>query len=174
MIKFLRSLDLNPIDTNYVVGYVNPTTSSPTTIFDLITKGIEISEVVIALFTGDEWASLYTDLRLSPEPADQKNRWQARQNVILETGFAYAKNSSNVIIVTMGDVSLPTDLNGVHIFKLTNDTYVDSPRHKLMVQLRRLFNNKFVIPYTEEWKTKGDFEMVVPGRSQPLDPFLPT
>lgn len=168
--KFLLSLNLNPIDTEYVRRCL----PAPVTILDLVINGMKLSDYVVALFTGDEWSVLRPEFR---EASDvDEGRWQARPNVIFEAGLAYGQAPERMIFVKLGGVELFSDTAGLHEFRPTNDYAINQPRHTLREALKKWFfeNTGFEIPENENWKTEGDFEKVVPRRSRPLDPFLPT
>lgn len=60
------------------------------TILEVIKKGMTEARGIIALMTPDEVAFLRTDLHREHDSASDKERWQARPNVIFEAGMAFA------------------------------------------------------------------------------------
>ena len=89
-------------------------------IADVIATGIRDAHAVVALFTPDEQAALY-----SPKTSEYQgsraggSRWQARPNVIFEAGLALGVARERMLMVTIGeDVELFSNIGGVHIIRL--------------------------------------------------------
>ncbi|WP_205519535.1 TIR domain-containing protein [Pyxidicoccus caerfyrddinensis] len=141
-----------------------------THIAEIVSRGVAKTRAVIALLTPDEFASLAPDLRQGHEPDRNLQRWQPRPNVIYEAGMAMGMNREGTILVTVGHLELPSDLDGILHFRLTND--IES-RRKLRHKLKQA--GCAVDPDLEDWMDSsqgGDFK-TPPTRPAPPDPFTP-
>lgn len=93
-------------------------------IYDIVGHGVSKTRAVIALFTPDEVASLDSRLRRLEDKGRDAMRRQSRPNVIYEAGLARGLNREGTILVSFGNVELPSDLDGVLILRLRNDPSV--------------------------------------------------
>lgn len=129
MVKFLKSLGLSHLDFEEVADEMGGIPF----IADIVLKGINAADAVIALFTPDELAALY-----DPQTGDYKgaegsgSRWQARPNVIFEAGVAFGTAKSKTILVTLGtNVALFSDASGIHFIDLASRNGKKSLRKRL-------------------------------------------
>ena len=147
---FLRSLDLRPLEWERVVEMTGK--GAPET-FEIVKKGIENSNGVIILYTGDEEARLLKELAKEGEVINKV--LQPRQNVVFEAGYAMAVSPNKTIILKIGKVNISSDLKGLNYIEL-NDS----------IESRRNFKNRLktiglpIDEYTGEWETAGDFSII--------------
>ncbi len=119
MEHFLRALDLEPIDFDQLASGQG----GMAFIGDIVRAGLKQAQGIVVLFTPDEYAALRTGHRETHDKGDDILRWQARPNVIFEAGIAYGIAQERTVLVTLGaDVSLFSDVNGIHIVRLGNDS----------------------------------------------------
>jgi predicted nucleotide-binding protein len=116
MRDFLRALGLQPSGFNKMVEEAG---GSPY-VGDVIKNAMAESQAMVALFTPDERVTL-RDIYESPhDKAEDRQRWQARPNVILEAGMALAIDEKRAILATLGTVSLASDVDGRHIMRMSD------------------------------------------------------
>jgi predicted nucleotide-binding protein len=127
--KFIRSLGLNP---KSFFDVSNELHGSPT-VFEIIHHGMSQAAGVVALFTADEWAYLRPELAQAGATGERLSRWQARPNVIFEAGLAMGLGAHRTIFVCLGNVSLFSDVGGIHSIHLNNST---ENRHLLRGRLK--------------------------------------
>lgn len=154
MRAFLRSLTLVPSDFDEVKRRMG---GSPF-IGQVIRRGVEEAAAVIVIFTPDERATLRAGFQRDDDAAVDKERWQARPNVIFEAGLAMGVDENKTILVTLGsDVSLFSDASGRHILRMDNSAEKRDDLRALLeaagcdVQLQR------------DWTRSGEFEACVPA-----------
>ena len=82
-----------------------PKQGSPT-IIEILEKHIPNFDAVIALLTPDDEGRKRGDDALEP---------RARQNVLVEAGYGLISQRQKSLIIALGDVSNPTDFNGIHM-----------------------------------------------------------
>ncbi|HXK16378.1 MAG TPA: TIR domain-containing protein [Polyangiaceae bacterium] len=162
MATFLMALGLEPI----VFGELSATMGGTPTIADIVTRGMELAQGVIALFTGDEWAELHPGLRNDRDKATESARWQARPNVIFEAGMAFGKARGRVIFVLLGNVDLFTDVAGIHFLRPSND-----PRGDRDILRRKLLGMGCKVNDSSAWMSAGDFQGCVVSETGTLSPF---
>jgi len=152
---FIRSLGLEELtfdDVAHSLG-ANPF------IADVVDAGVKNADLVIALFTPDEHAALYSvEGRFAVESA----RWQARPNVIFEAGWSYGRAKDKTILVTLGaDVTLFSDVSGIHFIRLDHTEGKAKLRNRLAGILKEV---AFLSdPPPANWlepKVSGDFVSV--------------
>jgi predicted nucleotide-binding protein len=116
---FLMALGLQPIDFDQLAADQGGTAF----VGDIVRAGLEQAKGIVALFTPDEFAALRPDHRGAHDQGTEIQRWQARPNVIFEAGMAYGMAPKQTVLVTVGsEVSLFSDVAGVHILRLNNTT----------------------------------------------------
>jgi predicted nucleotide-binding protein len=167
---FLRSMGLDP----RLFRDVRKGMGGATHVSKVVERGMEEAQGVLALITPDEFASLRTDLRKERESGQVVERWQARPNVIFEAGMAFGRHPDRVAFAVFGDAKLFTDVDGIHLFRLTNEHGPDSSR----AQLRGVLEDGMkcdVNLRSDEWMTAGDFDAVTKGLSDslPANPLPP-
>jgi hypothetical protein len=142
---------------------------------NIVLEGLRRAQGIVALFTPDEFSALMPALRGSRDVEADIKRWQSRPNVIFEAGIAFGFARERSVLATLGgEVSLFSDVAGIHILRLANN-----------VESRGRFRQKLIgmgcdlDQRTNAWtdaKKSGDFETcldVLSGMS-PQDPFLGT
>lgn len=85
------------------------------TIIEMFEEEARHVDVVFVLLTPDERAALAS--------APQDVKWRARQNVIFELGFFYAKlqrTRGRVLLLHKGEVEIPSDIRGVRYIDISN------------------------------------------------------
>lgn len=154
MVNFLRAIGLDSLDFDEVKARLGGSEF----VGNIVKKGMEDAQAVIVIYTPDEYSSLHPDLCSTEDPADEKNRWQPRPNVILEAGMALAIDEKRTILVVIGKVPLPSDLHGRHFIRLNNS--VDA-RERLKGLLAGEAIRCAVDPNARRWhdlNVAGDFE----------------
>jgi len=149
--KFLLSIGLS----EWHFEEVSRTFDSQASIYDIVARGVSGTMAVIALFTPDEYACLQSQFRTAHDKGRDLERWQARPNVLYEAGLARGLNSKGTILVSFGLVELPSDLDGIHIIRLTND-----PRRRKDLR-ERLIQAGCAVNSSDNWMTSelgGDFD----------------
>jgi CAP12/Pycsar effector protein, TIR domain len=153
LLRFLSALGIDELPFEEVACELGP---SPF-VSDIVVQGIAKADAVIALFTPDECAVLYS----SDSTAEGDWRWQARPNVIFEAGVAHAIASDRTILVTLGaDVDLFSDVAGKHFVRLVGPAGKRTLRNRLATILGPL-------PAADHWERSeysGDFVACVPTR----------
>jgi predicted nucleotide-binding protein len=115
--SFLRVLGLTPLDFDTISAELG---GSPF-IGDVVRRGIERAHGVLAVFTPDEHAMLLPAFHAPADRPDERERFQARPNVIFEAGMALGFAPDRTILITLGtDVSLFSDVDGRHVLRLDN------------------------------------------------------
>lgn len=161
LVRFISSLGLEELSFDSIGNSLGPNPF----IADIVVEGVSRADAVIALFTPDEQAALYSPNGTLVHEA-QAARWQSRPNVIFEAGLAYGLNKSKTVLVTLGtDVSLFSDVSGIHFVKL------DDAQGK--VRLRdRLAQIVPVTPQSAGWfdpDVSGDFARITRRRWKHYD-----
>lgn len=166
--SFLEALGLKPI----TFSDERECARSAPTVLDVVQQGMERCQLVLALFTPDEWCLLRGDMREEGKDERDYRRWQARPNVMFEAGLAYSKDPERVVFLELGDVQLFSDVTGMHSFAPTNRSENGSARHSLYSWLKNWFSARGVeIRSGEAWKQEGDFESCAAPRARPLDAY---
>lgn len=146
--------------------------ASPNTpIVEIVSRGVSKTRAVIALLTPDEFACLVPERREAAESERNVRRWQPRPNVIYEAGMAMGLNRDGTILVTVGNVELPSDLDGILHIRLTNGTDSRRTLRKKLMQAGCEVDMNL-----DDWMDPaqgGDFSVTTAARSFPEDPFSP-
>lgn len=75
------------------------------TIIEKLEQTLPQADIIVALFTPDDEGRLRgSETQLTP---------RARQNVLVEAGYALIQRRSDSIIITLGDTEVPSDLSGI-------------------------------------------------------------
>lgn len=116
MFEFLRALDLRPLQWE---ALVQRTGRAAPSLSETVRRGMQISTAVIVLMTPEDIVRLHPDLHDQPEgPSEMKESMQARPNVLLELGMAYAMKPDQTIILFLGQQRPVTDLGGVNYVQI--------------------------------------------------------
>jgi predicted nucleotide-binding protein len=150
---FLRSLGLEPIDFETLAADQGGTAF----IADIVRAGMEKAYVIMALFTPDEISFLAPHLSSSRDSAADLRRWQSRPNVIFEAGMAFALAPKRTVLVTFGaDVTLFSDLGGVHTISVSNTSESRSRLRQKLIGMGSAVDEQSDI-WTKPQES-GDFE----------------
>lgn len=181
--KLLTAVGLEPKHWNEAVKDTGK--GAPYTM-DAVDKGIEAAVAVVALWTGDDLARLRPELTAKGSKPEVETP-QIRPNVILETGYALAKNRDNVIIVQVGELREVSDLRGLHVVNLhdTEDKLDQKGREALIQRLKDAGAEVNDSGNGVRWKSVGRFtsslkakleeairELVPPKPTPPPQPDL--
>lgn len=161
--KFIKSLGLTELAFEKVADEFDDPNPF---IAEVVMKGIDIADAVIALFTPDERAALYPP-DAAEASANNEARWQPRPNVIFEAGVALGLAPERTILVTLGsDIRLFSDLSGKHFIDLTSPTAKERLRRKLSRVLKIDFQTRqnWIVP-----SVSGDFEACLRRRWEYYD-----
>ncbi len=162
--RFLKAMGLQAwsfVDESHEVPH-------NTHIAEIVARGVSKTKAVIALLTPDEFACLVPDLRGSADSERDVRRWQPRPNVIYEAGMAMALNREGTILVTVGQVDMPSDLDGILSVRMSNAI---AARIDLRKKLMRV--GCAVDLQLEDWMDSaqgGSFDISL-LRKMPTDPF---
>lgn len=164
---FVQSLGLESLEFDQVSADLGGSAF----VGDVVRAGLERAQGIIALFTPDEFSTLRPDHRGTRDKAEDVQRWQARPNVVFEAGMAYGMDPKRTVLVTIGgEVSLFSDVGGVHVVRLTNTSGRSTLRQKLIGMGCAV--NERADAWTDPARS-GDFESCIAGLSEvsPSDPF---
>jgi predicted nucleotide-binding protein len=150
MFRFLRALDLLPLEWSKAILETGKGSPTITEILDaLFAKAV----AVVVLMTPDELVTLAKYLQKPTDPPyDKASVAQARPNVFFEAGLAFARFADSTVVVQVGKVKVPTDIDR-HVTRLTNS---HESRHELMTKLKAAGLD--VDTDGSEWLSEGDFE----------------
>ncbi len=151
---FLRAIGLAPREWEHLVAQATGEGEGGNPhVFDVIRVGFKLAYGAIVILSPDDEARLRSDCRPAGDPGDELElRGQPRQNVLLETGYALRHARDRTLIVTVGDVRLPSDLAGMHLLRLDNTA---ASRKGFADRLRAM---GFAVDMVgRDWLTAGDF-----------------
>lgn len=114
MFAFLRSLNLKPLEWEQARALTNK--SSPTTL-EIVKIGIENSQCIVILLTGDDIT------QLSSQYGNERPLVQPRPNVIFEAGWALAiSGQERTLFVKFGNLRGFSDIDGINYITLNNSS----------------------------------------------------
>lgn len=123
----------------------------------VIRNGMEKSAAILVLFTPDEKAALKRAYWLGSDRQSDKQRWQARPNVLFEAGMALGIDERRTILVVMGSrTARLSNVDGRQFTQLDNRV---PGRRELRGRLRAVGCD--VDMETDDWRNyrrSGDFE----------------
>ena len=125
----------------------------------VINEAMREMQAMVAVFTPDEYASLRETHRRGHDRPEDVERWQARPNVLLEAGMALAIDEDRTIFVILGKVSVPSDIEGRHLVRMSNDA---PSRNVLKTRLEGVGCD---VKAQSDWLHSGDFDGAVAGLS---------
>jgi hypothetical protein len=164
MVLFLKSLKLVPWDFDEL----SATLGGSPFIGEIVREGMKLAQAVVALFTPDEFAMLRPTLNHADATGPEVKRWQARPNVIYEAGMAMGLDSKRTVLVTLGtDVSLFSDVYGIHIVRLDNSP---KQRHLLREKLVNIGCSVDMEADCLDVSRAGDFESSLVFTNEPRVP----
>jgi len=162
MYNFLRSINLDPKEWTELV-HANGT-GSPY-IGEVLTKGFQSVQAVVALHTPDDLAYLRKDLRGENEKDFEiELTGQPRPNVLFETGLALASHPERTVIVQIGEIRPISDISGRHAVRVKDKPGTkDVSGRKDLAQ--RLMNCGCPVKLTgDDWLKAGDFTPPIVSR----------
>jgi predicted nucleotide-binding protein len=166
--QFLRVVGLQPVDFDQLAA----DQGGSAFIGDIVRAGLERAQAIVALFTPDEYAALRGDHRGDRDRADDLHRWQARPNVLFEAGMAYGMAQRRTVLVTLGgDVSLFSDVAGLHVVSLDNSTTSRAKLRQKLIGVGCTLDQR-ADAWADPMKS-GDFEKCIAELREvsPSDPF---
>ena len=167
MFDFLRSIGLAPIEWDQATSLTGK--GSPY-IGEILDAAFERAKAVVVLITPDEIAYLRSEYASGDDDPEQRPSVQARPNVLFEAGMALGRDPARTVLVTIGEVRRFSDIDGLHVVRLTNDL---AARQRLMTRLKTA--GCAVEGSGTDWHTAGDFAPPAPpshnlGRRVPSQP----
>lgn len=120
IILFLQALKLEHLDFDQVRDELG---GAPH-LGDIIQEGMNRAQTTIVIFTPDEYSALRPSLNNPHDEEKEQFRWQSRPNVLLEAGMALAVDPKRTLLVVLGNVELPSDLDGRYFFRLNNNPQI--------------------------------------------------
>lgn len=112
--KYLLFLGLHMIPWSEAVKLTGK--SQPHT-FDIVKAGMDHAAAIIVIFSPDDLARVKDEFS-SPDSPDRNLQGQARQNVILEAGMAYALAPERTIFLKSAETREISDISGFNWVKL--------------------------------------------------------
>ena len=123
LLKFLRAIDLDPIEWDEATRL---TGEGAAYIGQILDAGFSASQAAIILLSGDDVGRLGKYYLNDYDPDNDRNLTpQARLNVIFEAGMAFGRYPQRTILVQVGAVRPFTDIAGRHILRMS-----DSPESR--------------------------------------------
>ncbi len=165
---FIRSLELKELTFDEIANSLG---TNPF-IADIVVAGVQQADAVIALFTPDEQAALFSSDGKYADNDSQGARWQARPNVIFEAGLAYSQPEKTILVTLGTDVSLFSDVSGIHFINFDKDeTQNKKSKYRLRERLARIVKIPNLPAHWEEPSYSGDFSACMRKRWQYYDEF---
>jgi predicted nucleotide-binding protein len=140
-------------------------------VLDIVRHGVGGAKAIIVLMTPDERAYLDPGLKLTTDGAEAIARWQPRPNVIYEVGLSMGLNPGSTILVSLGNIGMYSDLNGVHVIRLDNSV---QSRHMLRDAILGAGCDMIDVSDRIAWlepEQGGDFGSCLKPASKHRDPF---
>ena len=151
LFKFLRSLDLHPLEWS---AAVSATGKASPYIGEILDAAFSRAHAVLVLFTPDDEARLRESFRADNEhPHETQLTGQARPNVLFEAGMAMGRNPDRTILVELGTLRPFTDVAGIHVVRLDNT----SQRRQELAQRLQAAGCPVKLDGTH-WHDAGDFQ----------------
>jgi predicted nucleotide-binding protein len=149
MFDFLRSLDLSPMEWSRAVGL---TGKSAPYVGEVLDAAFSNAQAVVVLLSPDDVARLRPELCGQAEPAHEVNlTYQARPNVLFESGMAMARHPDRTILVEIGALRPFSDVGGRHTIRMDN-----SPKKRQEIAQRLEKAGCPVNLSGTDWQTTGD------------------
>ena len=148
MFNFLRALGLNAQEFSQAI---NATAGANPNITKVVKGALKRAQGVLVMFSPDEEARLKTKFRTKRDNSTLEG--QSRLNVIFEAGIALGAHPEKTLLIEVGDVRSISDIAGMHIPRLTNDS---ASRKELAQRLKTKLRLK-VDTSGDNWLTVGNF-----------------
>lgn len=166
MFAFLRSLGLKPFEWDQAVALTGEGSPYLGRILDV---AFEHAQAVVVLMTPDDVVHLHPDHASGDADPEVRPGGQARPNVLFEAGMAMGRTERRTILVELGEVRTPTDIQGRHVIRLNNSAEMRS------ALARRLVNADCAVDQSgSDWLREGDFTPPSIGGDLPVGRRLPS
>lgn len=113
--SFLRALKLNPIEWSEAV---RATGKASPYVGEILEAAFRMAQAVVVLLSPDELVQLRPELCADEAEALREQRFQPRPNVLLEAGMALATKEERTLLVRVGNVKIPSDIEGRHVIEM--------------------------------------------------------
>lgn len=115
--RLLRKMDIRPLSWADAEAHAEAQET-----LKIVEAGMAVAQAVIVLFTPDDEARLHPRFHKEGDPSyETQPTGQARPNVILEAGMAYAKDPKRTIFARFGRLREISDIAGINFVNLGND-----------------------------------------------------
>lgn len=115
LFNFLRALKLNPIEWSEAV---KATGKASPYVGEILEAAFKMAQAVVVLLSPDELVQLRPELCANEEEVAREQRFQPRPNVLLEAGMALATKEERTLLVRVGNVKIPSDIEGRHVIEM--------------------------------------------------------
>lgn len=115
LFNFLRALKLNPIEWSEAIKVTKK--ASPY-VGEILEAAFKMAQAVVVLLSPDEFVELRAELCSGEEEVAKEQRFQPRANVLIEAGMALAAKEERTLIVKVGNVKIPSDIQGRHVIEM--------------------------------------------------------
>ena len=148
--NFLRALSLKPFEWAHALDQVKKGNPDVKTVIEIT---MAKASAVLVLFSPDDEVRLKENLRSRDEKkTEAKLVGQPRPNVLFEAGLALGAHPEKTLFVQVGKVRGFTDISGLHMARLTNET---DRRNDVANRLAKIGCK--VDRVGKDWMTAGDF-----------------
>lgn len=157
MREFLRSLDLWIIEWSQARSAARQAKADggPVTTLEVVSAGLQMADAVIVLFTPDDQVRLHEKLTDEHDPDESNLVGQARPNVILEAGMAWALDRTKVEIVVLGKLRSISDIDGINFLRMGDSR---TSRQALLNSLQNDLHLTAAGVSTGRWIDAGQFD----------------
>jgi hypothetical protein len=156
---FLRSVDLSPIEWSHAVQL---TGKAAPYVGEVLDAAFSDAQAVVVVLSPDDVSELRQDLRGAHEPTHETEAaYQARPNVLFESGMAMARHPDRTVIIEIGQMRRFSDIGGRHTIRMDNSV---QKRQELAQRLQSAGCSANLLG--TDWHTAGD--MRPPELSPPV------
>lgn len=121
MIDFLGALGLRALEWSHAIRSASRGKGGNPYVNDAVTKIMQEAQAIVVILSPDDEVRLRPHfVRLQERDSEGKTRYQARPNVLFETGIAIGAYHRKTLIVQVGDVKPFTDIGGMHVLHLSD------------------------------------------------------
>jgi predicted nucleotide-binding protein len=162
MYDFLGALGLRPLEWGHAIRAAIGKRGGNPYVNDAVNKIMAQAQAIVVLLSPDDEVRLREQFVQRHEQDEEgKFRFQARPNVIFETGIAVGTHHSKTLIIQVGAVKPFTDIGGMHVLHLTGD---DKSRNAFAERLEALGCK--INRTGDRWLSAGDFKPTQPKRKR--------
>lgn len=115
LFNFFRALKLNPIEWS---DAVRATRKASPYVGEILEAAFRMAQAVVVLLSPDEYVQLRAELCYGGEELAKEQGFQPRANVFIEAGMALATKEQRTLIVKVGNVKIPSDIEGRHVIDM--------------------------------------------------------